>query len=111
MRNRWKRLAVVFGAAVLVVCQNGIIEVKAAQLPENVEEGVQAAGPETEETAGEDAEEEAGEEIQAAGPETEETAGEDAQEEAGEGIQAEPQSEDVNENQKAGSLKIGRAHV
>ena len=43
MRNRWKRLAVVFGAAVLVVCQNGIIEVKAAQLPESVEEGVQAA--------------------------------------------------------------------
>lgn len=104
MRNRWKRLAVVFGAAVLVVCQNGIIEVKAAQLPENVEEGVQAAGPETEGTAGEDAEEEVGEEIQAASPETEETAGEDAEEEIGEEIQAEPQSEDVNENQKAGSL-------
>lgn len=31
MKNRWKKLAAVFGAAVLVICQNGVMEVKAEE--------------------------------------------------------------------------------
>lgn len=33
MKNRWKRLAAVLGAATLVVCQNGVIQVRAEEAP------------------------------------------------------------------------------
>lgn len=33
MKNRWERLAVVLGAAMLVVCQSGVIQVRAEEAP------------------------------------------------------------------------------
>lgn len=92
MRNRWKRLAVVFGAAVLVVCQNGMIQVKAAELPATEQSLTQESG---------------GEDVKAAeetGLETEAVDGENVEKGAEEGDSAELQSEDVNENQKEGTL-------
>lgn len=89
MRNRWKRLAAVLGAAALVVCQNGIIEVKAAELPAAEQTTVQDAVGEGTEAAGESTE---AADVQAEGPETEAAEGVE-----GENNAAEPQSREVSE--------------